>query len=115
MATKPIRAGGYVIRGSGWELEHQPHPDPPSAAEPEAGTGMGTGINVATGQETAGGEPLPPTDRDEQPTDVERDGRVRDECPDCGKTVPINKDGSLRKHVCSIEAPEPQVTFDEGE
>lgn len=30
------------------------------------------------------------------------DAPERADCPDCGKQVPVNKDGSLRKHPCAV-------------
>lgn len=51
-------------------------------------------------------------------TDDERDdeaGPRRAECPDCGKSVVVNKNGTLRKHTCVVDAAPPQVTFEEGD
>lgn len=74
-----IRAGGHVIRESGWEPE-QAAPAPEPAGEPAE-------LSVA--------------------------GPDRAECPGCGKPVPLKKDGTLRKHTCVIEAPPPEITFDD--
>lgn len=107
MAQKRVRqakrAGGHIATPHGWrlvakatskELGETPQPEPEPAPVEESAS--------AVSQAAA-----------DTPQERERD---RDECPDCGKQVAVNKDGTLRKHTCVIEAPPPAVTFDdEGE
>jgi len=69
-----IRAGGHVLRGGRWVVETRPAAEPAPVVVPESAP-----------------EP-PPVAPDPEPS--------RAACPDCGKDVALNKDGSLRKHVC---------------
>lgn len=116
-----IRAGGYVLRGTGWELEAPPEPphaeDVPAIEADEPDAGAGPAVNVDTGQETAPGDPLPEVEPEveplvllepeHEPVALEPAETVdfspyadRAVCPSCGKNVAVNKDGSLRKHQC---------------
>lgn len=70
-----VRAGGHVLRGGRWVVETRPAAEPAPVVVPEP-------------------EPEPP------PVDPEP-SRVN--CPDCGRNVAVNKDGSLRKHACTEE------------
>lgn len=96
------RAGGYVNTARGWELASKVDAGPAAPAEP------------APAVEPDQTDPLPRLDHVnvEVPREMVGPDPERQECPDCGKPVPVNKNGSLRKHTCVIEAPEPQVTFD---
>jgi hypothetical protein len=103
-----IRAGGWIDRGDGkgWVLDV---PDPPAAATVPAPAA----VDPAAGS-AAGGLPAGADDDPHSPPAVVRQPE-RAGCPDCGKDVAVNKDGSLRKHTCVLDAPPPQVTFDDGE
>lgn len=72
-----IRAGGHVLRGGRWAPETLAAAEPARAVVPEPAP-----------------EP-PPADPDPEPSRVT--------CPDCGRNVAVNKDGSLRKHACTGE------------
>lgn len=39
----------------------------------------------------------------------------RTQCPNCGKDVAVNKDGSLRKHDCGELEPEPTAVAEPAE
>src|SRR5690554_3838561 len=92
------RAGGHVLRGGKWV------PATRLAAEPAHAV-----------------EPVQEWDNEPAPGETWSDGTAvgqvpeRLDCPDCGKEVATRKDGSLRKHTCVMEAPEPAVTFDQAE
>lgn len=69
-----VRAGGHVLRGGRWVPADLVAAEPAPAVEPE---------------------PAPPP----AAGDVPAAGRTV--CPDCGKDVALNKDGSPRKHRCA--------------
>jgi hypothetical protein len=104
-----IRAGGYIDRGDGkgWVL-YAPAPaaDVPEPAGPQPPAPPAT---PAVGEP---GEPAAAPDTpDPQPAaQTAAAGRVA--CPDCGREFAVNKDGTMRRHRCVINAPAPQVTFD---
>jgi len=85
-----IRCGGWVDRGDGrgWVLDV-----PSLAAEPPPAPAL----------------PAPNTQEPQRPSEP-----ARATCPDCEREFTVNKDGTLRKHTCVIDAP-PQVTFNGGE
>lgn len=93
------RAGGHIATPHGWRLVTQATPE-------ELG-------EIQQPESVPTEEPAPIETLDAVESLPQRD---RDECPDCGKQVAVNKDGTLRKHTCVIEASPPAVTFDdEGE
>lgn len=118
--NRPIRAGGHVLCDSGWEPVDSPAGRAAiartTAAVDETAETSEPAMNVDTGQETPPGEPLPEVEPVEpvvlleperEPIELEPAETVdfdthpdRAECPDCGKNVAVNKDGSLRKHRC---------------
>lgn len=87
-----------MLRDSGWEIEGPP-PGPPVAPAAEA---------PETAQEVPGdGAPEP---------DLVFVPGERIVCPHCQRPdVLVNRDGTLRKHSCLIDAAPPDVTFEEEE
>lgn len=122
--SKPVRAGGYVLCETGWELDTRPplpsveHVPTTEADDPDAtGEPLPTADEVLTGaenlgevvrQELADAEPLVSLEPEHEPVKLEPAETVsftggyadRVACPDCGKYVAVRKDGSLRKHQC---------------
>lgn len=99
------RAGGHVLRETGWEVESAPpgHPAAPATVVEEL-------------PEQVEHAEAPPADVGEQVESEPAPGRPdRADCPDCGKKFAVNKDGSPRKHRCLIDAAPPDVTFEEEE
>jgi hypothetical protein len=75
-----IRAGGHVLRGGRWVAEATlPAAGPAPAVEPEPVLEQAAALEVE---------------------DVAEPNRGT--CPDCGKDVAVNKDGSLRRHNCEV-------------
>lgn len=103
-----IRAGGYVLCETGWELDTRP-PLPSAervpateADDPDAGAGP---VNVDAALPEV--EPFVLLEPECEPVELEPAETVdfspypdRAVCPDCGKDVAVRKDGSLRKHQC---------------
>lgn len=117
-----IRAGGYVLRETGWELDTRPplpsaEHVPATEADENAGPYFVTvadevpagpeNLDEAVRQELAEAEPLVSLEPEHEPVELEPAETVdfspyadRAKCPDCGKDVAVKKDGSLRKHQC---------------
>jgi hypothetical protein len=99
-----IRAGGYVDHGDGrgWVLDVPT----PAAAVAQAPAPPAT---AAVGEP---GEPAADPDAPDPQPAVQTAVAGRMACPDCGREFAVNKDGTMRRHRCVIDAPAPQVTFD---
>lgn len=107
------RAGGYVATAHGWRLVTQATPEELGEEQPElTGSEREADYQAAQARAALASAAHTEEETESEPTLEQRD---REECPDCGKPVAVNKDGSLRKHTCVIEALTPEVTFEEGD
>jgi hypothetical protein len=113
-----IRCGGWVDHGDGkgWVL-YVPGLATGTRPAPAVVTGQLTETEREADRQAAESreQAQPESNSDMPPVGSTNDWPDRAACPDCGKEVAVNKNGTLRKHTCLIDAPAPEVTFeDEG-